>query len=246
MQLYVNLVSVDARPIAIGDGIRSVAQKIAGNRIISRVAAWHVNDMLREVAALAGSRPLKIAYKTGTSYGHRDAWALGFDGRYVIGVWLGRADNVPVPGIYGVKTAAPILFEAFEKSGLDRVPFPKAPAGALRIASADLPSSMRVFKGRLELGTAVGEEKLHILVPGNGVQVELDRFSDGESVPLVMKLQGGKPPFRLLANGRPTGKVFRRRQLLWTPDSLGFAQLTVIDARGDAQSVDIFLRKPDA
>lgn len=246
MQLYVNLVSVDARPIAIGDGIRSVAEKMPGNRIMSRVAAWHVNDMLEEVAAPAGSRPLKIAYKTGTSYGQRDAWALGYDGRHVIGVWLGRADNVPVPGIYGVKTAAPILFEAFEKSGLDRVPFPEAPAGALRISSTDLPLSMRVFKGALELATAAGEEKLHILVPGNGAQVELSSFADGQSVPLVMKLQGGRPPFRLLANGRPTGKAFRRRQLFWTPDTPGFAQLTVIDAKGDAQSVDIFLRKPDA
>lgn len=244
VQLYVNLVSVDARPIAIGDGVRSVAKRMTGNRIMSRVAAWHVNDMLGEVAAPAGSRPLKIAYKTGTSYGHRDAWALGYDGRHVIGVWLGRADNVPVPGIYGVKTAAPILFEAFEKSGLDRVPFPKAPAGALRISSTDLPSSMQVFKGRLELATAAGEEKLHILVPGNGTQIELNSFADGQSVPLVMKLQGGRPPFRLLANGRPIGKVFRRRQLFWTPDTQGAAQLTVIDAKGDARSVEIFLRKP--
>ncbi|MBL4892966.1 MAG: penicillin-binding protein 1C [Rhizobiaceae bacterium] len=246
VQLYVNLVSVDARPVSIGDGIRSVAKKMMGNRIMSRVAAWHVNDMLEEVAAPVGSRPLKIAYKTGTSYSHRDAWALGYDGRHVIGVWVGRADNVPVPGIYGVKTAAPILFEAFEKSGLDRVAFPEAPAGAIRIAGADLPPSMRIFKGRLEFAAAAGEEKLHILVPGNGAQVELTSFADGQSVPLVMKLQGGRPPFRLLANGRPTGKTFRRRQLQWTPDTPGFAQLTVIDAKGDAQSIDIFLRDPGA
>lgn len=51
-----------------------------------------------------------IAFKTGTSYGFRDAWAIGVSERYVIGVWVGRADGVPLPGEFGLQTAAPILF----------------------------------------------------------------------------------------------------------------------------------------
>ena len=246
VQLYVNLVSQDARPVAIGENIRTQPKIFNGNRMISKVAAWHVNDMLVEVPAPAGLRPLKISYKTGTSYGHRDVWSIGYDGRHVIGVWIGRADNVPVPGIFGGLTAAPVLFEAFEKSGLDRVPFPPAPSGAVRVSADELPISQRVFHGGFEAASIASEGKLHILTPGNGSQVELSRFADGAFLPLVMKLQGGRPPFRLLANGRPVERIFRRRQLTWVPDTQGIARLTVIDAVGDAQSVEVFVKKPGA
>ena len=66
----------------------------------------------------------RLAYKTGTSYGHRDAWALGFDGRHAIGVWMGRPDGTPVPGAFGADTAAPVPFEAFQrwKPSLDPLP----------------------------------------------------------------------------------------------------------------------------
>ena len=70
-------------------------------------------------------RPRGIAYKTGTSYGYRDAWSVGFDGRYVLGVWVGRPDAGAVPGLSGYVSAAPILFEGFARSGLAAVPLPR-------------------------------------------------------------------------------------------------------------------------
>lgn len=59
----------------------------------------------------------RIAFKTGTSYGYRDAWSIGFDGRVTIGVWVGRPDGAPVPGLIGRTAAAPILFDAFARTG---------------------------------------------------------------------------------------------------------------------------------
>lgn len=56
----------------------------------------------------------RIAWKTGTSYGFRDAWAVGFDSEYLIAVWAGNADGEGRPGIVGVQAAAPILFELFD------------------------------------------------------------------------------------------------------------------------------------
>ncbi len=71
--------------------------------VLDPVAAWYVANMLaRRAAAAQRLRPGRIAYKTGTSYGYRDAWAIGFDGETVIGVWVGRPDNAPVPGITGI------------------------------------------------------------------------------------------------------------------------------------------------
>lgn len=54
-----------------------------------------------------------IAWKTGTSYGFRDSWAIGTNKNYTVGVWLGRPDNTPMPGHFGRKTAGPLLFSVF-------------------------------------------------------------------------------------------------------------------------------------
>lgn len=56
----------------------------------------------------------KIAWKTGTSFGFRDAWAIGTTKDYVVGVWVGNADGEGRPGLVGVQTAAPILFDVFD------------------------------------------------------------------------------------------------------------------------------------
>jgi len=85
---------------------------------MSEGAAWIVKDILsanprpgfgvdRDLLA----SPRRVAWKTGTSYGFRDAWALGVTDRYTIGVWVGRPDGTPMPGHYGAITAAPILFD---------------------------------------------------------------------------------------------------------------------------------------
>ncbi|WP_158846217.1 penicillin-binding protein 1C [Algibacter sp. L1A34] len=56
----------------------------------------------------------QIAWKTGTSFGFRDAWAIGSTKDYVVGVWVGNADGEGRPGLVGVQTAAPIMFDVFE------------------------------------------------------------------------------------------------------------------------------------
>lgn len=57
----------------------------------------------------------KIAWKTGTSFGFRDAWAIGISKRYTVGVWVGNANGVGRPDLIGIYTAAPILFDVFER-----------------------------------------------------------------------------------------------------------------------------------
>jgi penicillin-binding protein 1C len=56
-----------------------------------------------------------IAWKTGTSFGYRDAWAVGITPRYVVGVWVGNADGEGRPGLVGVRAAAPVLFDVFDQ-----------------------------------------------------------------------------------------------------------------------------------
>ena len=89
----------------------------AGSPVLEPLAAWYVADILAGTPPPVNGSPGRIAYKTGTSYGYRDAWSLGFDGRHVVGIWVGRPDGSPVPGLSGIMTAAPILFEAFDRIG---------------------------------------------------------------------------------------------------------------------------------
>jgi len=204
-------------------------------------AAWQVADMLAGVMPPEGASARGIAYKTGTSYGYRDAWSVGFDGRHVLGVWVGRPDGTALPGISGYQTAAPILFEAFARSGLPATPLPRAPAGAVRTSRAELPVTQQRFvssRDRLkEVGVA--EPAPQIVYPPDGARVELT--AGNEALPLVLKLQGGRAPFRWLANGRPVDGLSRKRTSQWKPDGAGFSRLTVIDAAGRTASVGVFL-----
>ena len=56
----------------------------------------------------------EVAWKTGTSFGYRDAWAIGSTKDYVVGVWVGNADGEGRPGLLGVATAGPVLFDVFD------------------------------------------------------------------------------------------------------------------------------------
>jgi len=242
-QLYAGLAN-KGKPVRLGDGINDIPAVLQNEPLIEPVAAWNVTDILSGVVAPNGASKRAIAYKTGTSYGYRDAWSVGYDGRYVLGVWIGRPDNGAVPGITGFGTAAPILFEAFAKSGVAVTPFPPAPSGAVRIAQAELPISQRRFSvtdsGLLSNSTI--EPAPMIIYPPEGARIELSSTSDGTMAPLALKLQGGRAPFRWLANGKPLADLSRKRVNEWVPDGGGYSTLTVIDAAGRAATVGVFLQ----
>ncbi len=94
---------------------------VVERHLLSPGAAWIVRRMLTSDPFSAGSEALfvpdgsaRLAWKTGTSYGFRDAWALGLRGELVIGVWIGRPDGTPMPGEYGALTALPLLVQVSE------------------------------------------------------------------------------------------------------------------------------------
>ncbi|WP_269846676.1 penicillin-binding transpeptidase domain-containing protein, partial [Paracoccus binzhouensis] len=107
------------------------------------VAAWQVGDILGRNPAPQGARSRPMAYKTGTSYGHRDALAVGFDGARVGAVWLGRPDGTPVLGAFGGELAAPVLFDLFD--ALPPVALPPPPPQTLTLPNSALPLPLRRF-----------------------------------------------------------------------------------------------------
>jgi penicillin-binding protein 1C len=198
-------------------------------RLFADTAAWQVADILADTPRPAGIRGDGIAYKTGTSYGHRDTWAIGFDGAHVVAVWMGRADGTPVPGAFGAGLAAPVLFAAFERLGPRAEPLPPPPPATLIVAADRLPAPLRRF-------TRAGEDPAGgpaILFPPDGAVIEGTR--------LTVRVQDGQPPWTWLANGLPVATSHRPETLL--PDlGRGFSALTVIDAAGRAASARVELR----
>src|SRR4029453_4170357 len=115
-------------------------------RLMDQAAAWQVGNVLIGTPPPENGGANRIGLKTGPSSRLRDAGSVGFDGRFTIGVWVGRPDGAPVPGLVGRTAAAPILFDAFARTGKIPAALPKAPKGALISANAKLPLPLKRFR----------------------------------------------------------------------------------------------------
>jgi penicillin-binding protein 1C len=201
--------------------------------LISSVAAWYVSDVLRGSPPPENGVPGRIAFKTGTSYGYRDAWSVGFDGAHTIGVWVGRPDGAPVPGLIGREAAAPILFDAFARLGPSSA-LPRPPSGVLMTSTAKLPPPLRRFQPAPPAGDTA-QASLHILFPPDGAKLDL-AMTDGKPDPIPLKITGAVAPLTVFVNGdplppQPPGTLF------FSPDGPGFSRVTVVDSTGATDSV---------
>jgi len=206
-------------------------------RLMDPVAAWQVGNVLMGTPPPENAPQHRIAFKTGTSYGYRDAWSVGFDGRMTIGVWVGRPDGAPVPGLVGRTAAAPILFDAFARTGKLPAPLPKAPKGVLISSNAKLPLPLRRFRPSGELVRTGSEQAPHIQFPLNGSRIDASGSGGAQFSAMPVKVAGGVLPMTMMVNGVSAGEIDSRRQRLVDPPGPGFVRLTVIDATGAADTV---------
>lgn len=206
-----------------------------GQRLMADSAAWFVGDILAGLAPPPGAPANRLAYKTGTSYGHRDAWAIGFDGRHVVGVWMGRPDGTPVPGAFGADLAAPVLFQVFARLKPRLDPQPPAPPATLLVSNAQLPPPLRHFRNR-HAAFAPAADAPAVAFPPDGAEVEL--LPQG----LMVRVSGGKAPFTWLADGVPVALSLDGRETMLDKLGRGFVTLSVIDAEGRAARSRVRLR----
>jgi penicillin-binding protein 1C len=174
---------------------------------------------------------MRLAYKTGTSYGHRDTWALGFDGAHVIGVWIGRPDGTPVPGAFGSDLAAPVLFQAFQRLKSHAAPLPPPPPETLLLPNASLPLPLQRFGAR----NVAQADAPKLAFPPDGSRLPLDGRA------LTVKLRDGVAPFTWLADGAPLVVGTHRREVALDGLGAGHVTLSVIDAAGRADRVRVVL-----
>lgn len=159
--------------------------------------------------------PSGVAWKTGTSWGGRDGWALGLDARHVAGVWVGRPDGTPVPGLTGRAVALPALAAIFAR-------LPAAPRRALPVRATPRPF-------------AEAADRLRLLFPMPGAVL-----AEGSHV--TLRASGGRRPLTFLVDGAPLDHHRARREATWTPPGPGFYRVTVLDADGVSAAAELRVR----
>jgi penicillin-binding protein 1C len=199
-------------------GLRFTPGQGAGAPVLEARAAAAVAGVL--VQDFPGGGPRGVAWKTGTSWGGRDAWALGFDGRHVAGVWVGRPDGTPIPGLTGRDAALPVLAKLFAL-------LPEAPLERATIRADAAP-------------VALGSDPLRLLFPPPGAVL-----AEGAG-PVVLRVAGGRRPLTFLVDGAPIARDAARRELGWLPPSPGFYRIAIMDAEGKLVAADVRVAPPGA
>jgi penicillin-binding protein 1C len=236
--------------LSLRQGDRAAQDK--PRRFVGERAAWYVGDILVGSAppdsyaptATPGSRR-RIAFKTGTSFGFRDAWAVGYSPRYTVGVWTGHADGTPRPGQFGRNAAAPIMLRAFDLLPPEDVTPQRKPADVLVVSNnAALPPYLQMFDPsapQITIGPRARNQAAspRILYPVEGAVIELRR-ADATGQQLPLKAEGGQGPLRWVVNGEPL-----LDQAAWRPDGDGFARIAVIDATGRSSAVQVRVQIAD-
>jgi penicillin-binding protein 1C len=206
---------------ALGDGGAASALRLtpgaeAGRRQVFQPRAAGLTAAIL-VQPFPGGGPPGIAWKTGTSWGGRDAWAMGFDARHVAGVWVGRPDGTPLPGATGARTALPILARLFER-------LPPAPRAGLPARPAAPPP----------LAEAI--DRLRLTFPPPGAVL-----AEGAGH-VTLRAAGGRRPLTFLVDGEALPTQPARREAAWTPPGPGFYRVTVLDAAGAAARAEVRVR----
>jgi penicillin-binding protein 1C len=247
--LYADLAEQgNAAPLTFGEATTEAA---APEPLMSAKSAYYVTSILLDTPPppsflAAGNRrnAQPIAYKTGTSFGFRDAWAVGYTRDYTIGVWVGRPDGTFSAGRMGRADAAPILFEAFDllPQGESALPT-QAPQDVIVADNASLPANLRVFRVRpgAMVNDVAATGSVRIAYPIDGATLEL-AGAEQPLPALTLQANGGALPLRWLVNGLPIESQPYRRQAQWNPDGRGQVRVTVIDRDGNSSSSAVWIK----
>lgn len=199
--------------------------------LLSKKATWYIDQILTTTRPPNGfRREQPLRFKTGTSYGFRDAWSIGYNASYTVGVWTGRPDGGFRSGKTGLNSATPLLFQIFaflkEKKGAS---FMKKPPHILAFHPKKIPLTLQWFDIH-------HQNKPKIQFPINGSQLPLSQN-------LTIKASGGVLPLFWFINGQPISTDGWKRTIQWHPNGIGFIQISLMDSAGNRDKIEIQLTK---
>lgn len=159
-----------------------------------------------------------IAYKTGTSYGFRDAWSIGYDANYVVGIWVGKADGTPCPGYHGRQIAAPLMMQVFDY---------------LKITPIQLPELTETIRHKLRFKN-VEAQTFKITMPQNNTIVCVPE--NGE----VFLSTNNSGLISWYINGNFLGKSAKDEDTyIWKPNAVGFYEITAINGNNETANCNV-------
>ncbi|VEB01317.1 Penicillin-insensitive transglycosylase [Klebsiella pneumoniae] len=201
-------------------------------------AAWIVRRILageaQPVPDASLPQAVPLAWKTGTSYGYRDAWAVGLNARYLIGIWTGRPDGTPVVGLFGFASAVPLLNQvnnlllarpAMSRGGLPSDPRPATVSQGTICwpGGQDLPAGDSNCRRRLASWLLDASQPPTLLLPGQesvrGIRFPVWRNEHGERGGGGLSRRSGKPGRSLAAALDPWLPASERRRARLGPAS---------------------------
>jgi penicillin-binding protein 1C len=194
--------------------------------LFSEPTAKRISAILADAPSLAGRAPAKlsqsatrVAFKTGTSYGFRDAWAAGHGGGYTVVAWVGHADGSPRSGATGRKAAAPLLFEAFDMLERNSERLPDT------IDEIDDEPTASVMA---RLDRPRRDAPPEITFPRTGVEV----FQSSATRGFALAARGGAAGYHWYVNGERLAREEISGRAVWRPTGAGFYDVTVVDRKG--------------
>jgi penicillin-binding protein 1C len=210
-----------AKPLAWTEADAAQRRRAPGRRLVRAEAARQVIDILRETPPPAGSSPAALmrgrpamAFKTGTSYGFRDALAAGVVGGYAVIAWTGRADGGARGGVTGRDSALPLLFDVADLlSTSAAAPRPIAPRAA--------PPGLKAL--------APEGEGPRLIFPPDHATVQVDGFGAGAR---GLSLAAGGRELSWYVDGVALSADPVSGRVIWRPAGPGFYRVMVVDPQG--------------
>lgn len=201
-------------------------------QLLSADSAKQITNILRQAPTPDGHVPhwlaknaQPIAYKTGTSYGFRDAWAAGYTDKWTVVVWTGRPDGETRVGKTGRDTAAPLLFDVF-------VNLPGVTGNVVYQRTPEAPRGVTTFGGKPDTAPV-------LLFPPDGAEIAIEKFGkDAHGLTLTAR----SPQQIKLAwyvDGQKLSPNSLNGQTVWQPERPGFYKVSVVDGRGETTSSNV-------
>ena len=197
-------------------------------RFMSADTADDITSILQQAPTPAGQVPAwlsgdfpNIAYKTGTSYGFRDAWAAGYTDKWTVVVWVGRPDGAPRDGQTGRIAAAPLLFDLVAA-------LPRDDGFQAYRRSNDAPLGLQRVKDNMDGGP-------QILFPPDGAELLATEFGP-EARGFTFSARSSAS-VQFFVDGRLI--VLDQRRAIWRPDTPGFYKIQAVDETGKSSSVSV-------
>ncbi|MGV6801462.1 MAG: penicillin-binding protein 1C [bacterium] len=208
-------------------------------RLLNKYNTERITEILRNAPAPEGRAPAlltqeapTIAFKTGTSYGYRDAWAAGYTQEFTIIVWVGHANGTPRTGVTGRKAALPILFDLFDLA--------QQYEGHGEVLLTEQRKNSFSDGGGLNRLGAHQQQAPEIIFPQDGVELRFTKMAQERGYTFTAR--GGAGELRWFVDGMPIIPDGIGGRPVWYPKEAGFYQITVVDHAGQKARARLALK----